>query len=276
MKLKRSGRLFTFGCSFTKYFWPTWADIIGQDFDYFENWAEPGSGNVRIAHRITECVYSKNLTKDDTVCIMWSGISREDTYKKNKWNSTTIHDRGFLKNNIDDRADTILNLGTVAMVHNLLENIRCNWWASSMIGLCALDTTLITGEPIHTINLNNLDNSTMSMVDRIFNLEKNLIAGNTNLDPWAAAPDALRMYLPVYQQLVPSASSFLWERISKDIKNRPNKDTHPTPEEHLLLVDTYFNNQISDNARQFALQWEERVRKNCTEIKWNSIDPSYL
>lgn len=31
-------RLFTFGCSFTKFFWPTWADILGQEFDYYENW----------------------------------------------------------------------------------------------------------------------------------------------------------------------------------------------------------------------------------------------
>ena len=61
MKLKSTGRLFVFGCSFTKYYWPTWADIIGQEFEYYENWGEIGSGNLRIAHRITECVYKNQI-----------------------------------------------------------------------------------------------------------------------------------------------------------------------------------------------------------------------
>ena len=39
------GRLFTFGCSMTKYYYPTWADILGKHWEYFENWAEPGGGN---------------------------------------------------------------------------------------------------------------------------------------------------------------------------------------------------------------------------------------
>ena len=29
-------RLFTFGCSFTRYYWPTWADMLGQEYDEFE------------------------------------------------------------------------------------------------------------------------------------------------------------------------------------------------------------------------------------------------
>jgi hypothetical protein len=30
-------RLYTFGCSFTKYKWPTWADFIGNQFEIYEN-----------------------------------------------------------------------------------------------------------------------------------------------------------------------------------------------------------------------------------------------
>ena len=41
-----TGRLYTFGCSMTSYFYPTWADILGQEFSYYENWGEPGAGNT--------------------------------------------------------------------------------------------------------------------------------------------------------------------------------------------------------------------------------------
>ena len=43
-------RLITFGCSFTDYSWPTWADIIALDREVeYENWAIGGGGNQQIA-----------------------------------------------------------------------------------------------------------------------------------------------------------------------------------------------------------------------------------
>ena len=42
MKFKRA---FVFGCSFTQYYWPTWADILGREFNKFENWGQCGGGN---------------------------------------------------------------------------------------------------------------------------------------------------------------------------------------------------------------------------------------
>jgi len=71
-------RLFTFGCSFTNYSWPTWADFLGLEFDYFENWGVPGIGNVAIANRVTECFVKNNITPEDTVVIQWSNYLRND------------------------------------------------------------------------------------------------------------------------------------------------------------------------------------------------------
>ena len=36
--------LYTFGCSFTKYVWPTWADLLLSQVDG-ENWGMCGGGN---------------------------------------------------------------------------------------------------------------------------------------------------------------------------------------------------------------------------------------
>ena len=45
-------RLFTFGCSVTEFIWPTWADILGREFDYYENWGRVGAGNLYIFNSI--------------------------------------------------------------------------------------------------------------------------------------------------------------------------------------------------------------------------------
>ena len=86
-KLKK-GRLFVFGCSWTNYLWPTWADILGRQFDYYENWGGPGSGNTLIFNRIIEAGTRHQFTPDDTIIIQWSGLTRSDGYKNGKWYSS--------------------------------------------------------------------------------------------------------------------------------------------------------------------------------------------
>jgi hypothetical protein len=71
-------RLFTFGCSFTNYKWQTWADIIGTQFEEFQNWGKSGAGNFFISSRLYECHSIHNITKDDVVLIMFSSIDRFD------------------------------------------------------------------------------------------------------------------------------------------------------------------------------------------------------
>lgn len=78
-------RLFTFGCSLTRYHWPTWADILGQQFDYFENWGQPSGGNNFIFNSVIECDTRNNFTPNDVIVIMWTSISRIDYYQHNKW-----------------------------------------------------------------------------------------------------------------------------------------------------------------------------------------------
>ena len=56
-EFKKYKRLFAFGCSFTCYIYPTWADIIYQSLNEdceFYNCGRSGGGNLFISHRITE------------------------------------------------------------------------------------------------------------------------------------------------------------------------------------------------------------------------------
>jgi len=78
-------RLFTFGCSFTNYHWPTWADILGREFDYYENWGQTGGGNPFIFYSLIECLRKNQVQVTDTIVVMWSSIARLDYYANHKW-----------------------------------------------------------------------------------------------------------------------------------------------------------------------------------------------
>ena len=49
-EFKKYKRVFAFGCSFTCYRWPTWADLIGKQCEgaEFRNYGKSGAGNLFI------------------------------------------------------------------------------------------------------------------------------------------------------------------------------------------------------------------------------------
>ena len=78
-------RLITFGCSFTDYSWPTWADIIALDREVkYENWAVGGGGNQQIARRALYR-WSRGFEQGDVVMIQWTSINREDRVRQGRW-----------------------------------------------------------------------------------------------------------------------------------------------------------------------------------------------
>lgn len=85
-------RIWTFGCSFTQYFYPTWADILIHQAEsnhwFGENWGSVGKGNLYIANKVQECHARNNLGPNDWVFICWTNYFREDTYTAKKgWHS---------------------------------------------------------------------------------------------------------------------------------------------------------------------------------------------
>ena len=70
-----SAKVHTFGCSFTQYSYPTWADFIAMHYDVdVINHALPGYGNDIIKKKL----YTINST--DYVCMMFTGAIRESNY----------------------------------------------------------------------------------------------------------------------------------------------------------------------------------------------------
>ena len=62
--------LYVIGCSHSRYVWPTYANILGQEYDNFYNWAGSGFGNYAIMHRAIEV--SKLMKPEDDLIIQWT------------------------------------------------------------------------------------------------------------------------------------------------------------------------------------------------------------
>ena len=76
-------RLFTFGCSHTNYFWPSWAEILSLGFDSFYNFGLAGTGDFRILNQVVRANERFKFGKNDYVGIALSCNHRYDTIDKN-------------------------------------------------------------------------------------------------------------------------------------------------------------------------------------------------
>lgn len=75
-------RFFVVGCSFTEWYWPTWANIIAEQNPHLEfiSYAKAGQGNTYISTILNQLQYTHNLCNTDLVGVMWSTFHRLDYY----------------------------------------------------------------------------------------------------------------------------------------------------------------------------------------------------
>lgn len=134
-------RLFTFGCSFTKYNWMTWADIIGKTFDQHQNLGSNGAGNMYIFNSLVHTIVEYGINKDDTVMIMWTNVTREDRFLKGRWanigNLATqkFYDKNFMLNYFDVRGCYERDIPTIHAARMLLDSIGCKYELMSMVDM---------------------------------------------------------------------------------------------------------------------------------------------
>lgn len=125
-------RLYTFGCSFTSYSWPSWADILLSEFSG-ENWAKAGGGNKFIFESLIECHVTNQITSKDLVIIMWSSFPREDRFIKN-WklcgnifNAEPLYDKAWLDKYWTEKGCLLHNLNFISAAIEVLKSINCTW-----------------------------------------------------------------------------------------------------------------------------------------------------
>lgn len=74
-------RLFTFGCSFTGYGYPTWVDFLALDrssFDTVFNYGREGGGNKYILATLLRAIQDFDIGPEDTIAVMFTSAIRYD------------------------------------------------------------------------------------------------------------------------------------------------------------------------------------------------------
>lgn len=130
-------RFFAFGCSYTNFYWPTWADILGQSFynDYY-NYGREGAGNIYIHNMLMQADQYHAFTKDDIIIVQWSSPTREDRYLKNDWITNgpvyNFYSEQFIRDYFDPRGYLIRDLALIKSALSFLNRIECEYYFLSL------------------------------------------------------------------------------------------------------------------------------------------------
>lgn len=240
------GRLFTFGCSFTQYNWPTWADLLGREFEEYYNYGMCGGGNLFMSCSVAEAVARKNISSDDTVMVMWTNVTREDRYT-DRWicpgniYTQAVYSEEFVKNFITIRGCYIKDMAQIYLVDKLLEKIGCKYEFMSMVDMN-----------------NNAQYSYKDSTDEV--------------------KDILELYAPTLKKFKPSVHRVVFncEWGNRPILDDLRLDPHPLPLEHIeyinhVLPEYEFSNDTLEFAKLHDLEARNALirRHNSTQRQSN-------
>ena len=244
-------RLFTFGCSFTQYWrWPTWADALGRQYDFFENWGVCGSGNSLILYSLIECNQRNRLGPGDDIYIMWTNTSREDRYVRDRWleggnvywSAGNTLPEEYIKKFACERGYLIRDMANITAAKHLLEKWGCKWKFLSMVPLT------------QTNEQNHLGSNS-----------------NTNHDP-----DVRELYKDTLSTIGPSVFEIVfdgqWFSGSgiPDCYDPRRRDFHPTPIEHTQYIDSVFPSLIDRSS----VEWMARCQQQILDGKFHWDEPN--
>lgn len=133
INFKKYQRVFAFGCSFTNYRWPTWADLLSLECKYatYHNFARAGLGNTAIFCRLVEANKRFNFTNSDLILLMWSSFCREDRWLSGRWFPrgnvyNSDYPKEFVKNFTDPVGYLIRDHALINGANAYLNNLNCD------------------------------------------------------------------------------------------------------------------------------------------------------
>lgn len=207
------GNLYTFGCSFARYTWPMWPDILSQCFDKTENYGKSGCGNFYIFHQAIYCFSTNNITKDDTVIIQWTEPNRVDYIKQTDWESAGAYSVELLAKSkldfmVNDKTSSIKTLTYMYTLIEILKKIGCKWYFIFMSPEC-----MVHKENLSKLNLCNDIKQRYNYFQKYINLHKESIIDTQSMTEF-------------FKEINMPMNKSSWKVNNKLIKN---DDDHPLP-----------------------------------------------
>ncbi len=254
LTIQKYKRFFAFGCSFTNYQWPTWADIIGHPIPHYENWGKSGAGNQFIFNSIIECNRRNKFNEDDLVIVMWTSCSREDRYVDNNWlvaateNRKNVYGKDWVKKFANQgKGLMIRDFATIDATQQLLDNFKCDW--VNLNGLPLIRFDVDQAEKDIKCGIVTLDD-----IEHRWTLQQSMLSQNKDhWDEYLADREVVELYKSMFSNI----KEPLLNRILEN-NQRPNfGDKHPKPSESL----DYINDVLPNNLQvtEFVNYWELQV-----------------
>jgi hypothetical protein len=236
-------RFFAFGCSFTEYAWPTWADILGRNYDEYYNYGQAGAGNMYIFNSIMEIDQYHKLTKDDLVIVQWSSTLREDRYKDTNWVTKggilNIYTYEEFKKFFDFRGFLIRDLAAIKAIKVFLDSIGCEYYFIGMVPLL----TSIEYEDAQKVDISDI---------------------------YRVYADVLRVIKPTYDELLQTP-----KKRPKLLYNKTISDTHPVPSEHYEYLEAVLPHLLKE-PKSVAIDMDKTLAEiwiDDQNYSWNYIWP---
>lgn len=264
---KQPKRLFTFGCSFTKWIWPTWANVIAYELDVpLYNYGYSGAGNQYIFNAIIQADSHYKFNDEDLIMVCWTNVCREDRLHNGHWlcpgNIYTqgIYDQSCVKKWADPFGYAVRDFASIKATWELLDKTGCQFHFMKMLDF----------ENIDQFNLDNKEN--FSKLENIYDyylvkIKKSFyeVLWNNNLDN-------------KYKK-------------EKELFGEKYHDGHPTIKEHLIYLENVFdytfsektknivNQTYNDIIREIAIQHCNKVNSwqiNLKKYYFNNSEPTFL
>ena len=248
LDLKKYKRFFAFGCSFTFYNWPTWADIISKEIPKSYNYGRPGAGNFYIFSSIIEANKKHKFTEDDLIIVMWTAVDREDRYIEHNWKSSgcvyhsidNFYDKNFIMKYVDQRGFYLRDITYVAAITKMLEGL--NYYFLSMMKFESSGESNTVGE------------------------------ADTDISDFYK--DELKKILPSVLNTICNGNWIEQSKMKgKDKNGKLFRDLHPTPNYYLEYLNNIFDIEFSKETIMFVDEHEGALNK--LEFLDHNIYPYY-
>jgi hypothetical protein len=244
-------RVFTFGCSFTTFRWPTWADILVHHFESNGlkgiNWGKHASSNQYSFIKFMEMNAKFHFNKDDLIIFCWTSICREDRYISDKgWETTgnvltqNVYPKEFNEKWVDPVHYYFRDCAMISSVKMILDSIGCNY---------------------HFFSMNKLEEDEN---------EANKLTHHTNkiIEYYG---DNMKMHSMSMMDYMKLNS----ERVGPSVYYGENKqiyvEGHPTPKEHFSYLNEFilskYNIGLHPKTIDFVNEWIEKI-----DLSGNPID----
>ena len=219
LDLTKYKRFFAFGCSFTSYHWPTWADILGHHFGKeYHNFVAPGCCSDFIFRSVIEANQIYNFQSSDLIIIQWTEILRDARWRPD----TGLQGCGSILHSPSFTVAHLMRLKQQEFLKRDLEYAT----AISMI----LDSQKIDHYMFCMNNLTSLIGTPYQDLTPVLNFYS----------------DVVKKFKPSFQETIQWIDQPGVSRSNYPTRGNIENDKHPTPALHLKHLQTIFPNLVFD------------------------------